>query len=136
MLTPKQEKFAQCVASGMTQADAYRTAYDCKPETKATSIQVNASRLMADATVSQRVKELQNAAAEQVIWTRADSIRALMSVIESPDKKSDVTGAVKELNLMHGFNAPVQSEVHVTGGLIAPDQFKTAEEWESFANGE
>ena len=26
-LTPKQEKFAQCVADGMTQADAYRTAF-------------------------------------------------------------------------------------------------------------
>ena len=41
-LTPKQEKFAQCVADGMTQADAYRAAYDCAPSTKAESIQVNA----------------------------------------------------------------------------------------------
>jgi len=33
-LTPKQEKFAQCVADGMTQADAYRVAYDCAPKHK------------------------------------------------------------------------------------------------------
>ncbi|WP_434513794.1 terminase small subunit [Dechloromonas sp. ARDL1] len=56
-LTPKQEKFAQEVASGKSQADAYRAAFDCarsKPET----IQSHASRLMADGKVSARVKEL------------------------------------------------------------------------------
>jgi len=35
-LTPKQEKFAQCVAEGMSQADAYRSSYNCKPTTKST----------------------------------------------------------------------------------------------------
>jgi phage terminase small subunit len=56
MLTPKQEKFAQCVAEGMTQADAYRSAYNtkAKPET----IQANASRMMADSMISARVAEL------------------------------------------------------------------------------
>ena len=28
-LTPKQEKFAQEVASGKSQSDAYRAAFDC-----------------------------------------------------------------------------------------------------------
>ena len=31
-LTPKQAHFARCVAGGMTQADAYREAYDPKPD--------------------------------------------------------------------------------------------------------
>ena len=31
MLTPKQEVFAQAVAGGKTQADAYREAYNVKP---------------------------------------------------------------------------------------------------------
>lgn len=56
-LTPKQELFAQSVASGMTQADAYRTAYDAvkmKPET----VQKRASELMTSGEVSGRVNEL------------------------------------------------------------------------------
>lgn len=56
-LTPKREAFAQAVASGMSQADAYRSAFDAarmKPET----IQSAASRLMADSKVSARVDEI------------------------------------------------------------------------------
>jgi phage terminase small subunit len=58
MLTPKQEKFAQCVAEGMTQADAYRASYNCKPETKPESIINKASELMRNGYISSRVAEL------------------------------------------------------------------------------
>ena len=57
-LTPQQEAFAQAVASGMNQSDAYREAYKVKPATKATSVNVSASKLMADPNISQRVAEL------------------------------------------------------------------------------
>lgn len=36
-LTPKREKFAQSIADGMTQADAYRTAFSCDPPSKAST---------------------------------------------------------------------------------------------------
>jgi hypothetical protein len=62
-MTPKQEKFAQCIADGMNQADAYRTAYDAS-KMKDTSIHVNASKLMADNTISDRVRELRAAVVE------------------------------------------------------------------------
>lgn len=61
MLTDKQEKFAQGIAKGLTQADAYREAYDCenmKPE----SIWSNASQLASDTKVAQRVEELKERA--------------------------------------------------------------------------
>jgi phage terminase small subunit len=56
-LTAKQEAFCQAVVSGMTQADAYRKAYDAermKPET----VQSKASILMADGKVRARVEEI------------------------------------------------------------------------------
>lgn len=56
-LTPKQEKFAQEVASGKSQADAYRAAFNCARSKPQTVIE-NASRLMADSNVSARVREL------------------------------------------------------------------------------
>ena len=104
-LTPKQEKFAQEVASGKSQADAYRAAFDCKRSKPQTVIE-NASRLMADSNVSARVHELKAQLSEKALWSREDSVNALLSVIQNPDKQRDVVAAVKELNLMHGYEAP------------------------------
>jgi phage terminase small subunit len=56
-LTAKQEAFCQAVVSGMSQADAYRKAYDAG-NMKAETIQKRASELMANGEVSGRVKEL------------------------------------------------------------------------------
>ena len=57
-LTPKQQHFARAVASGMTQSDAYREAYNSSPESKASGIWERASRLMANDKVRSRVNEL------------------------------------------------------------------------------
>lgn len=113
-LTPKQEKFAQEVASGKSQADAYRAAYNCA-KSKPESIVQNASRLMADANVSSRVAELKAQLSEKALWSREDSVNALLSVIQNPDKQRDVVAAVKELNLMHGYEAP--KEIKHSGGV-------------------
>ena len=67
-LPPKQEKFAQEVASGKTQADAYRAAYNAG-KMKASSIQECASRLMADLKVSARVDALRKPIVEKAQLT-------------------------------------------------------------------
>jgi uncharacterized small protein (DUF1192 family) len=109
-LTHKQEAFAQAVASGMSQAEAYRTHYDVDPDCKPETIWVNASQLMSDTNVSQRVAFLKDEIAAKALWTREDSVRTLKSVIEGNDKGNEITGAVKVLNEMHGYNAPVKIE--------------------------
>ena len=57
-LTPKQAHFARCVAGGMTQADAYREAYDPKASTKSETIHTLASRLMARDEIRSRVDSI------------------------------------------------------------------------------
>lgn len=57
-LTPQQEKFAMGVASGKTQADAYREAYPRSKDWKDGSVHTKASLLMAEVKVQQRVAEL------------------------------------------------------------------------------
>jgi len=57
-LTPKRALFARCVASGMTQADAYREAYDPKASTTNASIHTLASRLMSEVELRSRVDAL------------------------------------------------------------------------------
>ncbi len=114
-LTAKQEAFCQAIASGMNQSDAYRSAYDAgnmKPE----SINVNASKLCADAKVALRVTELKDEIAAKALWTREDSVLTLKAIADKAEAKdSDKTGAVKVLNEMHGYNAP--KEINVTGNL-------------------
>ena len=111
-ITAKQEAFAQAIADGMTQADAYRTAYSAGKMADS-SIHVNASKLMADAKVAQRVAELRAALAERKLWRREDSVEVLAKIAkEDPEAPhSAIVSAVKELNAMHGFNEPTKVDV-------------------------
>ena len=110
-LTAKQEAFAQGVAGGMTQADAYRNAYDCDGSADKTIIE-NASRTMADSNVSARVAELKEAVAIAALWTRLDSVETLAEIARGAEARAnEKVAAIKELNSMHGFNAPTKHEV-------------------------
>ncbi len=63
-LTPQQEKFAQEVASGKNQSEAYRVAYPSSRRWKPATVHQAASRMMADSKVSARFASLQEAAAQ------------------------------------------------------------------------
>lgn len=114
-LTAKQEQFAQGIAAGLNQSDAYRAAYDAS-KTKPEVVSVKASQLMADGKVTVRVAELQAALADKQLWTRIDSVTELADIARGVESKvTDKIAAIKELNLMHGFNAPTKVEL---GGVL------------------
>lgn len=75
-LTDKQEKFAQGIAKGLTQADAYREAYDCE-DMKDEVIYVEACKLMNNHKISIRVKELKERALKRYDITIDDLIHEL-----------------------------------------------------------
>lgn len=112
-LTFKQEAFAQAIADGMTQADAYRTAYDAEGMSD-NVIWSEASKLTSHPKVSVRIKELKDALSEKVMWTREMSVKALKETYETSAGSVRVA-AVKELNAMHGYNEP--SKLHVEGNI-------------------
>jgi phage terminase small subunit len=76
-MTPKREAFATEVASGKSQADAYRAAFDAA-NMKAETIQQAASRLMADSKVAARVAELRKPVIEKAQITLESHLRDLM----------------------------------------------------------
>lgn len=124
-LSAKQEAFAQCIASGDDQATAYRTAYDASGM-KDASIYIEASKLIKNPKVALRVDELKAEVAQQHLWTREMSVMGLIQafkVATIEKSSSGMTGAVKELNIMHGFNQPTKLSVDL--------QFKpiTDEDW-------
>lgn len=114
-LTAKQEAFAQGIADGLGQADAYRMAYDADGM-KDSTVYSNASRLMNDSKITARVTELKAQVAEKQLWTREMSVKGLMSAYKialEAKASAGMTSAVKELNVMHGYNEPTKLAVNV-----------------------
>lgn len=110
-LTAKQEAFAQAIADGLNQSDAYRAAYSAG-KMKSETVQQVASRLMNDRKVSARVCELREALANKSLWSREQSIGILVDGLAGA-KFGDQISAVKVLNEMQGFNEPTKHELSV-----------------------
>ena len=114
-LTAKQEAFAQGIADGLGQADAYRMAYDAGGMTD-NVIYTKASELMKNGKVAVRVSELKAVTVEKQLWTREMSVKGLMSAYRialEAKASAGMTAAVKELNVMHGYNEPTKLAVNM-----------------------
>ena len=102
MLTPKQEQFAQKIAEGMSQADAYRSAYSCKNMSD-NAIYREASLLADNPNVAQRLKELRDMAAKPSIMSAQKRKEWLTEVINNPNE--DINARLRasdQLNKMEG----------------------------------
>lgn len=113
-LTPKQEKFAQNVAKGMTFSDAYRNSYDASKMVDET-VHKRASELAQKGEIAGRIDKLKEQLSERQLWSREDSIKKLIEVM-SDARPNDVIAAIKELNNMHGFDAP--SKIELSGNML------------------
>jgi phage terminase small subunit len=102
MLTPKQEKFAQNIIEGMSQADAYRNSYCAKRMSDKTIIE-EASKLMANPNIATRVQELRDQLANDKIMTAKERLEWLTSLIKSDEETtSDKLKAADIMNKMQG----------------------------------
>ena len=117
-LTAKQEAFAQAIADGMGQADAYRMAYDAEGM-KDSTIYPKASRMMNEGKIRARIDELKSMVVEKQLWSREMSVKGLIQayrIAQDAKTSTGMTAAVKELNVMHGFNEP--TKLSITGSMI------------------
>lgn len=80
-LTPKQEKFCQCIIKGMNYSDAYREAYNCE-NMKMATINRNAFTIMNNNNITTRIKELKANIEEKLIYTALDSFKKLSEIQE------------------------------------------------------
>jgi len=93
-LTPKQEKFCQNIAKGMTGAEAYKKAYN-PPTMSKNSIWVEANRTSNVPKVSLRIKELQKQAEEEVKYTVKDSFLNLESAQSKAMEDGNINAYIK-----------------------------------------
>lgn len=115
MLTAKQEQFAKCIAEGMTQADAYRSAYPNQRMSDKT-IHEKASLLASNDKVVARLRELRDMAAKPTIMTAQERKEWLTGVINN--EEIDINARLKasdQLNKMDGeYVTKVEGSLNVT----------------------
>ena len=123
MLTAKQEQFVQNLIQGMSQADAYRAAYDTKRMSD-NAIYREASLLVENPKVAQRLKELRDELATPSIMSAQERLEWLTGLIRSENEStSDKLKAADIMNKMQGeyvqkVEAKVDSEVTINVELV------------------
>lgn len=106
-LTPKQEKFCQCIVSGMSGKDSYLTAYDtnCKPDTA----YVESSRMLLREDIQNRIKELrkpqEEAAQIKAINAREEQIEYIKSRIAICEQKDDEQSLIRWNDMLNKIHA-------------------------------
>jgi phage terminase small subunit len=81
----KWEAFCQLVTSGFNETKAYAQVYEKDPERGA--VRGMASRLRSNAIVAERIKELQEVAAEQAVFTKRDILLRLKQLVDFDARK-------------------------------------------------
>lgn len=92
MLTPKQERYCQERAKGLSQRRAYREAYPSSRKWKDATVDANACRLEANGKVLARLKELQEIAAKQAVASRTAVIDR-MAALNAESSKIAISAA-------------------------------------------
>lgn len=113
MLTAKQEKFVQnIVFEEMTQADAYRSAYNAEKMTDKT-INEKASILANKDNIRARMAELRGEMTTPKVMTAQKRLEWLTNVVQSDETSvGDKLKAVDLMNKMQGeYVQKVQAEV-------------------------
>lgn len=123
MLTAKQEKFVQGIIEGLSQADAYRAAYDTKRMSD-NAIYREASLLMINPKVAQRLADLTAIKDKPKIMTAAKRLEWLSERID--DEEVDINAKLKAIDIMNKMQgeyvqkveADVKSEVTINVELV------------------
>lgn len=105
MLTPKQEKFCQCIVSGMSGKDAYNTAYNSKSDRTAYNESVI---LLKRDDVTQRIHELLKPVQNRVqadALSEYDRLKTLAwERIEQCKQNNDDTGIARYMDIVNKMN--------------------------------
>lgn len=106
-LTPKQEKFCQCIVSGMTAKDSYFSAYDTKCSDRVAINEGSKLMLREDiqARIKTMVKPLQEASQSKAMSERERIKQILWDRLQKAIDREDDTTIVKITDQINRMNA-------------------------------
>lgn len=113
MLTAKQEKFVQNIVKGMSQREAYKSAYNTKRMSD-NAIDREASLLLKNPKVTQRHKELGAKTESKTILTAQERLEYLTEVIKGVQKE-------KVVQVIDGKAVEIDMPISVRNRLSAVD---------------
>jgi len=123
-LNQQKERFAQLVASGMSQAAAYREAYPNSTKWKDSTVWSRSSELANEGEVLGRIAELQGEAAKKAVYTLVEHLGRLDDLSRGSEAEGKYAEAIKAEELRGkaaGFYTERQQIDHTTNGeSIAP----------------
>ena len=129
----RHEKFAQCIANGLSQRKAYRAAFPNSVKWKDETVDSKASVLAKNDKVLERLRELAEETSRKAIMTATERKEWLTKIIRSQyDETKDKLKAVDLLNKMEGSYI---EKVEVNGNINNPFEGLTTEQLEKLAGG-
>lgn len=122
----RHEKFAQSLANGMSQRNAYRSAFPNSVKWKDETVDPKASALAKNDKVLARLRELADKASSKAIMSAIERKEWLTGIIKSEaEETKDKLKAVDLLNRMEGEYV---DKVQVAGEINNPMAGLTTEE--------
>lgn len=116
-LTPKQEKFCQGIVKGLSQADAYRAAYDAK-NMKPATVQNKAHVVMKIGEVSARVEALRKPVMEKLQYGLEQAMREADEALQVAKLKENGGAMVAAVQLRAKLNGLLIERREVRHGEI------------------
>lgn len=122
----RHEKFAQCIAKGMTQRKAYRAAFPNADKWKDTTVDNRASELCKTSEVLGRLRELADKASDEAIMSVKERKAWLSNVIQSEEEY--MKDKLKALDILNKMDGAYIEKVEVNGNINNPLAGLTTEE--------
>ena len=117
-LTPKQEKFCQCIATGMNQTEAYRAVYDVSKQNP-NSVNRNAHALNSNTKIVSRIKELAAPAIKEVGITVQGVLENIIRIGNKAEEAERYGEALKGQELL-GKHLKMFTDQMLIGGNGTP----------------
>lgn len=129
----RKEKFAQCMAMGLSQRKAYREAFESSREWKDNTVDSRASELYRLPEIRDRVQEIKAQAASEAVMTIIERKEWLTNlIVNSSDSTKNKLHAVDLLNKMDGAYI---EKVEMSGEVNNPFAGLSTEELKRIASG-
>ncbi len=96
-LTQKQENFIVNIHSGMSQYEAYLSAYPSAKKWKRECVDIEGSKLMKNPKVVLRYEKLKEKVAEKVTITLAEVVNLIVDMAKDGEQESNRRGAMDML---------------------------------------
>lgn len=129
----RHEKFAQGIASGLSQRKAYRAAFPNANNWKDETVDSKASTLAKNEKVLARLRELAGETTSKAVMSIQERKEWLTEVVN--DREENMKNRLRAVDTLNKMDGAYIENINVNGQINNPMQGLTTEELRKIANG-